>query len=75
MTEVVKRINKKLYGIAFTSISTGLAFALLAATIVWVPMALQILLGVFTLFWAVGFIYFGIKVLSIKSDIEKLLKL
>lgn len=75
MTEIVRKINRKLYGIAFTFISTGLVFILLAATIVWVPMAVQIILGVLALFWAFGFIYFGCKVLSIKADIEKLLKL
>ncbi|MEI8360699.1 MAG: hypothetical protein WCG01_01015 [bacterium] len=75
MTEIVRKINRKLYGIAFTFISTGVAFALLSATIVWVPMAVQVILGVLALVWAFGFIYFGLKVLSIKHDIERLLKL
>jgi hypothetical protein len=74
MTEFIKNLSRKINGIAFTLVSTGVAFILLSAVIVWYDMAVRILIGMICLFLAYGFIYFGVKLLSIRRDLEKMLK-
>lgn len=75
MTEIMKSIKRKLNGIAFVLLSTSVALVLLAVTTVWVPMVVQVIVGLLILIMAFVLAYLGFKFLAIKKEIEKFFKL
>lgn len=75
MSEIIKSIKFKLNGAAFTLISTAIALVLLAASVVWIPFMVNVIVGLLILIMAFVFAYLGAKFLSIKNDIEKIFKL
>ena len=75
MSEIIKSIKFKLNSAAFTLISTAIVLVLLAATVVWVPFMVNVIVGLLILIMAFVFGYLGLKFISIRKDIEKIFKL
>lgn len=71
MINLLKQINNKINGIIWSLLSTGLLLMVLSILIIWYPITLRVLVGVFVLAVACTFIYTGYKIWVIRRDIEK----
>lgn len=71
MMNLFKQINQKINGIIWSFVSTGFLLIVLSILIIWYPITLRVLVGVFVLAMACTFIYSGYKVWAIRKEIEK----
>lgn len=71
MQSLFKDINKKIDGIIWSFISTGIILLLLAILVVWTDFVLQLICAMFILVVAYIFIYTGYKLWTMKRSIEK----
>ncbi len=71
MENLFKKINKKINGIIWSLISTGIILLLLSILIVWIDFVLPLIVAMTVLMIAYIFIYSGFKLWSLKKDIEK----
>lgn len=70
-----KEINKKVNGIIWSFVGTGIVLILLAILIVWTEFVLRVVVGLFVLVIAYAFLSAGYKIWRIKEDVKKYLKL
>lgn len=75
MINLFRQINKKINGLIWSLVSTGVVMVLLAILIVWTDFMLRLVFGLFVLVIAWVFLYIGYKVWTFKKDIEKHFKL
>ncbi len=71
MVNLFKEIHKKINGIIWSLISTGIILVLLAILVVWTDFMLRLVFGLMILVIAYIFIYGGYKAWHIKKEIEK----
>jgi hypothetical protein len=74
MINFIKKTNKKLNGIIWSFISTGVILIILSILIVWTDFMLRLVVGLIVLVIAYVFLYVGLRVLAVKKEIDKLLK-
>lgn len=70
MQNLIKQINKKINGIIWSLITTGVILLMLAVLIVWTDFILRLVFGMFVLVLAYAFLYGAYKIWAIKRDIE-----
>lgn len=75
MINLFKEINKKINGIIWSLVSTGVILIFLAILIVWTDFMLRLVFGLLVLVIAWVFLYGGYKIWSLKKEIEKHFKL
>lgn len=75
MMNFFKEINKKVNGIIWSFVGTGIVLILLAVLIVWTEFVLRVVVGLFVLIIAYTFLSAGYKIWRIKEDVKKYLKL
>ncbi len=75
MVNLFKEINKKINGIIWSFITTGIILIMLAILIAWTDFILRLIVALFVLLVAYTFIYAGYKLWAVKSEIEKHFKL
>jgi hypothetical protein len=75
MLNLVKTVNKKINGVIFSLLSTGVVLMMLSILIVWTDFMLRLVVGVFVLVIAYVFVYGAFKIWTIKKEIEKYFKL
>ncbi|MFH1522772.1 MAG: hypothetical protein ABIE43_03050 [Patescibacteria group bacterium] len=68
-------INKKVNGVIWTLVSTGIFLLILGVLIVWTDFLLRLIIGLFVVIVAYVFFYLAYKIRSFKNDIEKSLRL
>ena len=71
MINLFKEINKKINGLVWSFISTGIILMLLAVLIVWTDFMLRLTVGLLVLVIAYAFLYGGYKIWTVKKEIEK----
>lgn len=71
MENLFRAINKKINGVVWSLVSTGIILTLLAILIVWTDFMLRLVFGLFVLVLAYTFLYGGYKVWTLKREIEK----
>jgi len=74
MIKIFKEINKKMNGIIWSLLSTGIILLMLSVLIVWTDFMLRLVIGVLVLVIAYAFIYGAYKLWVMKSEIEKHIK-
>lgn len=74
MVNLFREVNKKINGLIWSFISTGIILILLAILIVWTDFMLQLTVGLITLFIAYAFLYAGYKMWTLKKEIDKYFK-
>lgn len=75
MISLFRQINKKINGLIWSLVSTGVIMVLLAILIVWTDFMLRLVFGLLVLVIAWVFLYIGYKIWTFKKDIEKHFKL
>ena len=73
MIQLFKTVNKKINGIIYSLLFTGIILLLLSFMIVWTDLILRLVVGSFVLIIAYIFLYGAYKVWDLKKDIEKFL--
>ena len=66
MINLFKEINKKINGLVWSFISTGIILMLLAVLIVWTDFMLRLTVGLLVLVIAYAFLYGGYKIWTVK---------
>ncbi len=74
MVNLFKKINKKINGVIWSFISTGIILIMLAILIAWTDFILRLIIALFVLLVAYTFIFAGYKLWKVKNDIEKYFK-
>jgi len=75
MINFVKAIHKKINGLVWSFISTGIILVMLSILIVWTDFMLRLVIGLLVLVIAYAFLYAGFRMLALKKEIDKYLKL
>lgn len=75
MTELFKKIEKKIDGIVWSLVSTGAIMLVLAILIVWTDFMLRLVFGLMVMVVAWTFLYGGYRLWHIKKEIKDHLKL
>jgi ABC-type bacteriocin/lantibiotic exporter with double-glycine peptidase domain len=75
MVNLFRQINKKINGVIWSLVSTGVILIFLAILIVWTDFMLRLVFGLLVLVIAWVFLYGGYKIWSLKKEIEKHFKL
>jgi uncharacterized membrane protein len=71
MKNFIKKTNKKLNGIIWSFISTGVILIILSILIVWTDFMLRLVVGLIVLVIAYAFLFVGLRVLTFKKEIDK----
>ena len=71
MINLFKEIHKKINGLIWSLISTGIVLLMLSVLIVWTDFILRLVFGLIVLVVAYVFIYSGYKLHSLRKEIEK----
>jgi hypothetical protein len=74
MTSFIKKTDKRLNGIIWSFISTGIILIILSILIVWTDFMLRLVIGLIVLVIAYAFLYVGLRVLALRKEIDKLFK-
>jgi len=69
------QIKKRVNGIIWTLISTGVILLLLGILIVWTDFILRLIIGLLVIVVAYVFFYGAYKIWALKKDVEKYFKL
>jgi len=75
MTKLVKLIQKRVNGLIFSLVVSGIIMMMLAVLIVWSPLVLQLTVGLVIVVFAYMLFFSAYKIWSLKKEIEKHLKL
>ena len=75
MKKLIKLIQKKINGLIFSLVFAGVIMLMLAVLIVWSQLMLQLAVGLFIVVLAYMLFFSAYKVWSLKSEIEKHLKI
>ena len=71
MHEFIKKIKKKVNGIIFTLITTGIVLLILAVLVVWTDFVLRLVIALFIIVIAYTFFYLAYKIWHFKKAVEK----
>lgn len=71
MLNLVKEVNKKINGIIWSFVSTGVVLLMLAVLIVWTDFMLKLVVGLMVVIIGGSFIYSGYKIWTLKKEIDK----
>ncbi len=75
MHEFIKKIKKKVNGIIFTLITTGIVLLILAVLVVWTDFVLRLVIALFVIVVAYIFFYLAYKIWHLKKAVEKHFKI
>ncbi len=75
MKNFIDQTKKKINGVIWTLVSTGVILLLLAVLIVWTDFFLRLVMGLLVIIVAYAFFYGAYKLWSLKNDVEKFFKL
>ncbi|MDP3043323.1 MAG: hypothetical protein Q8N21_02895 [bacterium] len=75
MKNFIDQIKRKINGVIWTSIGTGVILLILAVLIVWTDFVLRLIIGLSVVVIACGFFYGAYKIWSLKKEVEKYFKL
>lgn len=75
MKNFINQTQRKINGIIWTLVSTGVILLLLAVLIVWTDFFLRLVMGLLVIVVAYAFFYGAYKIWSLKKDVEKFFKL
>jgi hypothetical protein len=75
MLNLVKIVNKKVNGVIFSLLSTGVILMMLSVLIVWTDFMLRLVIGVFVLVVSYVFVYGAYKLWVIRKEVEKYFKI
>lgn len=75
MKTLIKQTKRKINGIIWTLISTGIILLLLGMLIVWYDFVLRLIIGLVVIVIAYVFFYGAYKIWALKKEIEKYFKL
>ncbi len=75
MINLFKSVNKKINGLIWSSISTGIILVMLSILIVWTDFMLRLVVGLLVLIIAYAFLYAGFRLNALKKEIEKYFKI
>ncbi|RLC36554.1 hypothetical protein DRH27_05045 [Candidatus Falkowbacteria bacterium] len=70
MVNLFKTIHKKINGVIWSLLSTGIILLMLSVLIVWTDFMLRLIIGLFILIIAYIFLYGGYKLWALRKDIE-----
>ena len=70
MVNLFKSIHKKINGIIWSLLSTGIVLLMLSVLIVWTDFMLRLVVGLFILVIAYVFLYSGYKLYILQKDIK-----
>lgn len=70
MFTLLKNINRKINGLIWSLISTGVILLMLAVLIVWTDFMLRLVIGLLVIVIAYAFLYAGYKTWTLKKEIE-----
>jgi uncharacterized membrane protein YqjE len=71
MIDLFRTIHKKINGLIWSFISTGVILLMLSVLIVWTDFMLRLVFGLIVLVVAYVFIYSGYKLWALRKEIEK----
>lgn len=75
MVNFFKAIKRKVSGLIWTLVSTGIIMLMLAVLIVWTSFMLRLIVGLLVMVVAYVFFYAAYKIWALKKEIEKHFKL
>jgi hypothetical protein len=75
MISLYKSLNKKINGLIWSFISTGIILIILSILIVWTDFMLRLVMGLLVLVIAYAFLYAGFRLKALKKEIEKHFKI
>lgn len=75
MNEFIKKIKRKINGLIWTLVSTGLVLLLLGILVVWTEFMVRLVIGLVIMVVAYVFFYLGYKLWALKKAMEKHFKL
>jgi hypothetical protein len=75
MIKIINVIEKKIDGLVWTFITTGIILILLAVLVVWTDFMLRLTCGLIILVVAYTFIYVGYKLWDFKKIVKESLKI
>ena len=71
MIDLFQQFHKKINGLIWSLVSTGIILLMLSVLIVWTDFMLRLVVGLLVLVLAYTFIYSGYKVWVIRKEIER----
>ena len=75
MKTFLKQTKRKINGVIWTLISTGIILLLLGMLIVWYDFVLRLVIGLVVIVVAYVFFYVAYKIWALKKEVEKYFKL
>jgi hypothetical protein len=75
MINLYRSINKKINGLIWSFISSGIILIMLSVLIVWTDFMLRLVMGLLVLIIAYAFLYAGFRLKALKKEIEKYFKI
>ena len=75
MINFVKVIHRKINGLVWSFLSTGIILVMLSILIVWTDFMLRLVIGLLVLVVAYAFLFTGFRLMALKKEIDKYLKL
>lgn len=75
MQNFLRQIKKKINGMIWTLISTGIILLLFGILIVWHDFVLRLIIGLVVILIAYVFFYGAYKIWALKKEVEKYFKL
>jgi hypothetical protein len=72
MIKIINKIDKKINGLAWTCISTGVILVLLAVLVVWTDFMMRLTFGMIILVIAYTFIYAGYRLWDFKKELKEI---
>ena len=70
MLDLVKQINKRINGLIWSFVTTGVVLMMLAVLIVWTDFMLRLVMGLLVVVIAYTFLYAGYRLWTIKMEVE-----
>ncbi|MFH1427936.1 MAG: hypothetical protein ABIG60_05435 [Patescibacteria group bacterium] len=74
MKHFFSAVNKKINGLIWTLVSTGVIMLILGVLIVWTDFVLRLLVGLLVIVVAYVFLFAAIKIWGFKKEINKFIK-
>ncbi len=75
MKTFLKQTKRKINGVIWTLISTGIILLLLGILIVWYDFVLRLIIGLVVIVVAYVFFYVAYRIWALKKEVEKYFKL
>lgn len=75
MKTFITQIKRKINGVVWTLIGTGIILLLLGVLIAWYNFVLRLIIGLVVIVVAYAFFYVAYKIWALKKEVEKYFKL